>query len=180
MPFSPSLKSGLNSADLFGGGGKVGGFSPSDVLSGKAGKIDYNPFGGKTSSGFGIGKPGSFFNPSDESRASATRMAGLFGSILGGGKKSGTQLAGDAMANYINSQNQDKDKKGVGSIQSMGDDMFLYTPTREPDFAEFEGTYRKGAGGAIGGALMGGLKGFAMGGPVGAVVGAGAGALGGM
>ena len=182
MPFSTSLKSGLNSADLFGGGGKVGGFDPSDVLSGKAGNIDYNPFGGKTSSGFGIGKPGSFFNPSDESRASATRMAGLFGQFLGGGKKSGTQLAGDAMANYINKmgQEKDKDKKATPSIQSMGDDMFLYTPTREPDFAEYEGSYSKGAGGAIGGALMGGLKGFAMGGPIGAVVGAGAGALGGM
>ena len=154
---SPILRSNLNSADLF-----------KDV-------------GGKTSSGWGLGEAGSFFNPSDESRASATRMAGMFESILGGGKqKSGTQLAGDAMANYINSQKQDKDKKGVGSIQSMGDDMFLYTPTREPDFAEYEGTYRKGAGGAIGGALMGGLKGFAAGGPIGAVVGAGAGALGGM
>ena len=129
----------------------------------------------KTSSGWGLGKPGSFFNPSDESRASATRMAGMFGKILGGGKKSGTQLAGDAMADYINSQNQDKDKKGFGSIQSMGDDMFLYTPTREPDFAEYEGTYRKGFGGAIGGALMGGLQGFAAGGPIGAAVGAGAG-----
>ena len=107
-------------------------------------------------------------------------MAGLFGSILGGGKKSGTQLAGDAMANYINSQNKDKDKKATPSIQAMGDDMFLYTPTREPDFAEYEGSYRKGAGGAIGGALMGGLKGFASGGPVGAVIGAGAGALGGL
>ena len=135
----------------------------------------------KTSIGFGIGKPGSFFNPSDESRASATRMAGLFGQFLGGGKKkSGTQLAGSAMANYINSQNQDKDKKGVGSIQSMGDDMFLYTPTREPDFAEYEGTSRKGFGGAIGGALMGGLQGFAAGGPVGAAVGAGAGFAGGL
>jgi len=136
--------------------------------------------GGKTSSGFGIGKPGSFFNPSDESRASATRMAGMFGKILGGGKKSGTQLAGSAMADYINSQNQDKDKKGVGSIQAMGDDMFLYTPTREPDFAEYEGTARKGFGGAIGGALMGGLQGFAAGGPIGAAVGAGAGFAGGL
>ena len=180
MPFSTSLKSGLNSADLFGGGGKVGGFSPSDVLSGKAGNIDYNPFGGKTSSGFGIGEPGSFFNPSDESRASATRMAGMFGSILGGGKKSGTQLAGSAMANYINSQNQGKDKKSTSSIQAMGDDMFLYTPTREPDFAEYEGTARKGFGGAIGGALMGGLQGFAAGGPIGAAVGAGAGFAGGL
>ena len=153
---APSLASNLKSADLF-----------KDV-------------GGKTSSGFGIGKPGSFFNPSDESRASATRMAGMFGSILGGGKKSGTQLAGDAMANYINSQNQDKDKKAMPSIQAMGNDMFLYTPTREPDFAEYEGSYSKGAGGAIGGALMGGLKGFAAGGPIGAVIGAGAGAFGGM
>jgi len=176
MPFSTSLKSGLNSADLFKGS-SGGGFNPGI----KTGGIDFSGAfggGGKTSSGFGIGKPGSFFNPSDESRASATRMAGMFGSILGGGKKSGTQLAGDAMANYINSQNQDKDKKGVGSIQSMGDDMFLYTPTREPDFAEYEGSYSKGAGGRIGGALMGGLKGFAAGGPIGAVIGAGAGALG--
>ena len=180
MPFSTSLKSGLNSADLFGGGGKVGGFDPSDVLSGKAGNIDYNPFGGKTSSGFGIGEPGSFFNPSDESRASATRMAGLFGQFLGGGKKSGTQLAGDAMANYINSQNKDKDKKAMPSIQAMGDDMFLYTPTREPDFAEYEGTYRKGVGGVIGNAVKRGFQGFAAGGPIGAVVGAGAGALGGL
>lgn len=178
MPFSPSLKSGLNSADLFKGS-SGGGFNPGI----KTGGIDFSGAfggGGKTSSGFGIGKPGSFFNPSDESRASATRMAGLFGSILGGGKKSGTQLAGDAMANYINSQNKDKDKKATPSIQAMGDDMFLYTPTREPDFAEYEGSYRKGAGGAIGGALMGGLKGFASGGPVGAVIGAGAGALGGL
>ena len=176
MPFSTSLKSGLNSADLFKGS-SGGGFNPGI----KTGGIDFSGAfggGGKTSSGFGIGKPGSFFNPSDESRASATRMAGMFGSILGGGKKSGTQLAGDAMANYINSQNQDKDKKGFGSIQSMGDDMFLYTPTREPDFAEYEGSYSKGAGGRIGGALMGGLKGFAAGGPIGAVLGAGAGALG--
>lgn len=178
MPFSTSLKSGLNSADLFGGGGG-GGFNPGL----KTGGIDFSGAfggGGKTSSGFGIGKPGSFFNPSDESRASATRMAGMFGKILGGGKKSGTQLAGDAMANYINSQNQDKDKKGLGSIQSMGDDMFLYTPTREPDFAEYEGTARKGFGGAIGGALMGGLQGFAAGGPVGAALGAGAGFAGGL
>ena len=178
MPFSTSLKSGLNSADLFKGS-SGGGFNPGI----KTGGIDFSGAfggGGKTSSGFGIGKPGSFFNPSDESRASATRMAGLFGSILGGGKKSGTQLAGSAVADYINSQNKDKDKKGFGSIQSMGDDMFLYTPTREPDFAEYEGTAKKGFGGAIGGALMGGLKGFAMGGPIGAVVGAGAGAFGGL
>ena len=176
MPFSTSLKSGLNSADLFKGS-SGGGFNPGI----KTGGIDFSGAfggGGKTSSGFGIGKPGSFFNPSDESRASATRMAGLFGSILGGGKKSGTQLAGDAMANYINSQEKDKDKKAMPSIQAMGDDMFLYTPTREPDFAEFEGTYKKGAGGAIGGALMGGLQGFAAGGPIGAAIGAGAGALG--
>jgi len=137
--------------------------------------------GGKTSSGFGIGEPGSFFNPSDASRASATRMAGMFGKILGGGnKKSGTQMAGSAMANYINSQNQDKDKKATPSIQALGDDMFLYTPTREPDFAEYEGTARKGFGGAIGGALMGGLQGFAAGGPIGAAVGAGAGFAGGL
>ncbi len=179
MAFSvPSLKSGLNAADLFGGGGG-GGFNPGI----KTGGIDYSGAfggGGKTSSGFGIGKPGSFFNPSDESRASANRMAGMFGKILGGGKKSGTQMAGSAMADYINSQNQGKDKKGVGSIQSMGDDMFLYTPTREPDFAEYEGTARKGFGGAIGGALMGGLQGFAAGGPVGAALGAGAGFTGGL
>ena len=173
--FAPKFKFSGNIP--FDSNPKIGGFSPTDILSGKAGNIDYNPFGGKTSSGFGIGKPGSFFNPSDASRASATRMAGMFGSILGGGKKSGTQLAGDAMANYINSQNQDKDKKGVGSIQSMGDDMFLYTPTREPDFAEYEGTARKGFGGAIGGALLGGFQGFAAGGPIGAAIGAGAGAL---
>ena len=158
MPFtSPSLASNLNSADLF-----------KDV-------------GGKTSSGWGLGKAGSFFNPSDESRASATRFAGMLGNIFGsGGKKSESdnRMAGSALADYTNLLNS-QGSKGTG-IQAMGDDMFLYTPTREPDFAEFEGTYKKGAGGAIGGALIGGLKGFAMGGPVGAVVGAGAGALGGM
>jgi len=175
--FAPKFKFSGNIP--FDSNPKIGGFSPTDILGGKAGNIDYNPFGGKTSSGFGIGKPGSFFNPSDESRASATRMAGMFGKILGGGNKSGTQLAGDAMANYMNmmGQEKDKDKKGTSSIQAMGDDMFLYTPTREPDFAEYEGTYRKGFGGIIGGALQGGFQGFAAGGPIGAAIGAGAGAL---
>ena len=149
---APRLASNLNSVDLF-----------KDV-------------GGKTSSGFGIGDAGSFLNPSDESRASATRMAGLFGSILGGGKKQQFQFAGQRLADAINKQKDDEDKKAMPSIQAMGDDMFLYTPTREPDFAEYEGSYSKGAGGKIGGALIGGLKGFAAGGPIGAVIGAGAGA----
>lgn len=178
MPFSTSLKSGLNSADLFGGS-SGGGFNPGI----KTGGIDFSGAfggGGKTSSGFGIGDAGSFLNPSDESRASATRMAGLFGSLLGGGKKQQFQFAGQRLADAINKQKDDKDKKAMPSIQAMGDDMFLYTPTREPDFAEYEGSYSKGAGGAIGGALMGGLKGFAAGGPIGAVIGAGAGAFGGM
>ena len=133
----------------------------------------------KTSSGFGIGKPGSFFNPSDESRASATRMAGMFGSILGGGKKSGTQLAGDAMANYINKmgQEKDKDKKATPTIQAMGPEMYLYTPIKEPDFAEYEGTASSGFGGKIGSALIGGFQGFSKGGPIGAAIGAGAGFL---
>ena len=155
---APSLASNLNSADLFKGAG------------------------GKTSSGWGLGKAGSFFNPSDESRASATRFAGMLGNIFGsGGKKkseSDNRMAGSALADYTNLLNSLKSKEG--GIQSMGDDMFLYTPTREPDFAEYEGSYRKGFGGAIGGALMGGLQGFAAGGPVGAAVGAGAGFAGGL
>ena len=154
---APSLASNLNSADLFKGAG------------------------GKTSSGWCLGKAGSFFNPSDESRASATRFAGMLGNIFGsGGKKSesGNRMAGSALADYTNLLNS-QGSKGTG-IQAMGDDMFLYTPTREPDFAEYEGTARKGFGGAIGGALMGGLQGFAAGGPIGAAVGAGAGFAGGL
>ena len=87
-------------------------------------------------------------------------------------------MAGSALADYTNLLNS-QGSKGTG-IQAMGDDMFLYTPTREPDFAEYEGTARKGFGGAIGGALMGGLQGFAAGGPIGAAVGAGAGFAGGL
>jgi len=151
---SPSLASNLNSADLFKG------------------------VGGKTSSGWGIGKAGSFLNPSDESRASATRFAGMLGNIFGsGGKKSKSdnRMAGSALADYTNLLNS-QGSKGTG-IQAMGDDMFLYTPTREPDFAEFEGTYRQGVGGVIGNAVKRGFQGFAMGGPIGALAGAGAGAF---
>ena len=132
----------------------------------------------KKSSGWGLGKAGSFLNPSDESRASATRFAGMLGDIFGsGGKKSesGNRMAGSALADYTNLLNSFKSKEG--GIQSMGDDMFLYTPTREPDFAEYEGTYRKGVGGVIGNAVKRGFQGFAAGGPIGAVIGAGGGAL---
>jgi hypothetical protein len=182
MPFTTSLKSGLNSADLFKGDGNFGGFTPTEIFQ-KGTSMPSFIGDTKLKTGgmnfFGNDKKGGLF----QDKEWLGSLGDVLGGTLGKSKNQGTRMAGQEMANYMNALAgmEDKDKK-TGPIASMGDDMFLYTPTREPDFYEYESTENEGFMGGVGrriaGAGMGFLKGAATGMPHMAGIGAVAGALG--
>lgn len=155
---------------------KIGGFSQSDILTGKAGSLPNFMGDTKLKTGgmnfFGNDNKGGLF----QDKEWLGGLGDVLGGTLGKSKNQQTRMAGQEMANYMNALAGRQDKK-TGPITSMGDDMFLYTPTREPDFYEHESTESGGVLKRIAGAGMGFLQGAATGMPHLAGVGAVAGAL---
>ena len=139
---------------------KIGGFTPSDIYSGKAGKIDYNPFSGGSSSGGGFDY-GAF---SQKNPKTAGFLDGFMQArgLKGGG--SGTQGGGD-------SSGQAKMLGGMGGTMSQLASGL--TEQRDPFYMLKTGGKfipgKKGFGQVALEAGVGAIGGFMTGGPAGAV-----------